>query len=46
MDRDALQNEPNIESMRYCSCKLLNFFEDSAQRVRTITDGHSQVLLT
>jgi len=35
-DRDALQNEPDIESMQYCNCKLLNVFEDSAQRVRTI----------
>jgi len=32
----VLQNEPNIESMRYCNRKLLNVFEDSAQRVRTI----------
>jgi len=39
-DRDMLQNEPNIESMRYCNRKLLNVFEDSAQRVRTI-DKHS-----
>jgi len=39
MDRDALQNEPNIESMQYCNRKLLNVFEDSAQRVCTI-EGH------
>ena len=33
---NELQNESNLNSVRYCIGELLNVFEDSAQRERTI----------